>query len=68
MRDRLLRVTSAQHESQQNRTENRDNDGPDAAGAGREKCEHLAPIAVAAQECAVWQDTGLKICPQQQPQ
>jgi hypothetical protein len=25
-------------------------------------------MAVAAQECAVWQDTGLKICPPQQPQ
>ena len=68
MPDRLLPVTSAQHESQQHGAKNRDNDGPDAAGAGREKCEHLAPIAVAAQECAVWQDTGLEICLQQQPQ
>ena len=68
MRDRLLPVTSAQHESQKYRAENRDNDGPDAAGAGGEKCEHLAPIAVAAQECAVWRDTGLRIYPQQQPQ
>ena len=68
MRDRLLPMASAQRESQQYRAKNRDKDGPDAAGAGREKCEHLAPMAVAAQECAVWQDTGLKICPQQPPQ
>ena len=67
MRDRLLPMASAQRESQQYRAKNRDNDGPDAAGAGREKCEHLAAIAVAAQGCAVGQDTGLRICPQQQP-
>ena len=42
MRDRLLPMASAQRESQQYRAENRNDDGPDAAGAGREKCEHLA--------------------------
>ena len=42
MRDRLLPVTSAQRESQQYRAENRNDDGPDAAGAGQEKCEHSA--------------------------